>query len=40
VSWELLVAVVLLSWLVIGLVVATVVGYGIAFGTRSNSNSE
>jgi hypothetical protein len=38
VDWELLLAVVLLSWLVIALVVATVVGHVIAVGTRADSD--
>jgi hypothetical protein len=36
VSWASLLAVVLLSWLAIALVVGTVVGHGIAFGTGSD----
>jgi|RhiMethySRZTD1v2_1073278.scaffolds.fasta_scaffold254514_3 hypothetical protein len=40
VSWELLVAVVLLGWLVMALVIATVVGHGTVLGTGSDSDSE
>jgi hypothetical protein len=39
-SWELLVAVGLLSWLVVALLVATVVGRGIGFGTRRDSDAD
>jgi len=40
VYWASLVAVVLLSWLGIALVVAMLVGHGIALGTRSDSAAE
>ena len=36
-SWASLMAVVLLSWLGIALVTGTIIGHGIAFGTRSDS---
>jgi hypothetical protein len=39
VHWASLIAVVLLSWLGIALVVGTVVGHGIAFGTCSDLES-
>jgi hypothetical protein len=37
VTWASLMAVVLLSWLGVALMVGTVVGHGIAFGTGSDS---
>jgi len=36
VSWAPLAAAVLLSWLAVALAVGTIVGHGIAFGTRSD----
>jgi hypothetical protein len=36
VSWASLAAAVLLSWLAVALAVGTIVGHGIAFGTRSD----
>lgn len=40
VGWELIVAVVLLGWLVIALVIATVVGRGTFLGTGRDSDSQ
>ncbi len=40
VSWELIVAGLLLSWFVIAFVVATLVGHMTVLGTRSDSDSE
>jgi hypothetical protein len=37
VHWASLISAVLLSWLAVALVVGTLVGHGIAFGTRSDS---
>ena len=39
-SWALFAAVVLLGWLLIALVVATVIGHGIAVGAGSDSDSD
>jgi hypothetical protein len=40
VNWGLLVTVVLLGWLVIALVVATIVGHGIAAGAGGDSERD
>jgi hypothetical protein len=39
-GWELLLTAVLLSWLVIALIVAAVVGHGINVGVGTDSDSE
>lgn len=38
VSWVPLAAVILLGWLVVALAVGTIVGHGIEFGTRIDSD--
>jgi hypothetical protein len=40
VNWGFLVGVVVVGWLLIALVVATVVGHGIGFSAGSDSDSE
>lgn len=37
-SWPNLAAMILLSWLALAVAVGTIVGHGIAFGTRSDSD--
>lgn len=37
-SWANLAAMILLSWLALAVAVGTIVGHGIAFGTRSDSD--
>lgn len=37
-NWASLLAAVVLSWLAVALVVGTLVGHGIAFGTQSDSD--
>jgi hypothetical protein len=39
-SWESLAAVAIFAWLVIALVVGTVLGRGIGFGNRTDSDSD